>query len=90
MPLGTGRPRDRRAQAHPGAALDDGARVEHRAPGVSLHASTFSRTVWRLYGGANGLVVWYQDTRVQKQGLERSVAELQARFLRAVTSSHVD
>ena len=25
----------------------------------SLHDSTFSRTVWRLYGGAKGLVVWY-------------------------------
>jgi hypothetical protein len=21
--------------------------------------STFSRTVWRLYGGAKGLVMWY-------------------------------
>ena len=27
--------------------------------GVSLHYSTFSRTVWRLYGGAQGLVMWY-------------------------------
>jgi hypothetical protein len=26
---------------------------------MSLYASTFSRTVWRLYGGAEGLVVWY-------------------------------
>jgi hypothetical protein len=25
----------------------------------SLYGSTFSRTVWRLYGGAKGRVVWY-------------------------------
>jgi hypothetical protein len=25
----------------------------------SLYDSTFSRTVWRLYGGAKGLVMWY-------------------------------
>jgi hypothetical protein len=24
-----------------------------------LHESTFSRTVWRIYGGAKGLAVWY-------------------------------
>jgi hypothetical protein len=24
-----------------------------------LYDSTFSITVWRLYGGANGLVMWY-------------------------------
>ena len=24
-----------------------------------LYDSTFSRTVWRLYGGAKGLVMWY-------------------------------
>jgi hypothetical protein len=28
-------------------------------PGASLHDSTFSRAVWRLYGGAKGLVMWY-------------------------------
>jgi hypothetical protein len=34
---------------------------------VSLYDSTFSRTVWRLYGGAKGLVVWYyQAGRAQK------------------------
>ena len=27
--------------------------------GVSLYYSTFSRTVWRLYGGAEGLVTLY-------------------------------
>jgi arylsulfatase A-like enzyme len=27
--------------------------------GASLYDSTFSRTVWMLYGGANGPVVWY-------------------------------
>jgi hypothetical protein len=29
-----------------------------RPPPV-IYDSTFSRTVWRLYGGAKGLVVWY-------------------------------
>jgi hypothetical protein len=24
-----------------------------------LHDSAFSRTVWRLYGGAKGLGIWY-------------------------------
>jgi hypothetical protein len=33
-------------------------------PGASLYASTFSRTVWRLYGGAKGLVVRYYPTAV--------------------------
>jgi hypothetical protein len=28
---------------------------------VSLYDSTFSRTVWRLYGGAKGLVMWQKD-----------------------------
>ena len=27
--------------------------------GASLYDSTFSRAVWRLYGGAKGLVMWY-------------------------------
>jgi hypothetical protein len=26
---------------------------------MSLYDSTFSRTVWRLYGGAKCLVMWY-------------------------------
>ena len=26
---------------------------------VPLYDSTFSRTVWRLYGGSKGLVMWY-------------------------------
>ena len=26
---------------------------------LSLYDPTFSRTVWRMYGGAKGLVVWY-------------------------------
>jgi hypothetical protein len=25
----------------------------------AMYASTFSRTVWRLYGGAKGLAMWY-------------------------------
>ena len=33
------------------------------APPLPIHDSTFSRTVWRLYGGAKGLVVWYYITR---------------------------
>jgi hypothetical protein len=27
--------------------------------GVALYDSTFSRTVWRLCGGAKGLAMWY-------------------------------
>ena len=34
----------------------DLARAQYRRS----YASTFSRTVWRLCGGAEGLVVWYQ------------------------------
>ena len=31
--------------------------------------STFSRTVWRLYGGAKGLAMWYyQDYAAQLNG----------------------
>ena len=30
----------------------------------SLYDSTFSRTVWRLYGGAKGLVMWYYTSGV--------------------------
>jgi hypothetical protein len=26
---------------------------------AQVYGSTFSRTVWRLYGGAKGLVMWY-------------------------------
>jgi hypothetical protein len=26
---------------------------------MSLYDSTFSRTLWKLYGGAKGLVMWY-------------------------------
>jgi hypothetical protein len=28
-------------------------------PCGALDQLTFSRTIWRLYGGAKGLVVWY-------------------------------
>ena len=32
----------------------------HRLEGIAtLHDPTFSRAVWRLYGGAKGLVMWY-------------------------------
>jgi hypothetical protein len=30
-----------------------------RPEDVSLYDSTFSRTVWWLYGGAKGLAAWY-------------------------------
>jgi hypothetical protein len=61
-------PRSRRASQEV-AQLDSEAR--RRGPPVASAASspdrarppdgdsTFSRTVWRLYGGAKGLVVWY-------------------------------
>jgi hypothetical protein len=32
---------------------------------VPLYGSTFSRTAWRLYGGAKGLVMWYYVQRTQ-------------------------
>ena len=38
-----------------------------------LYDSTFSRTVWRLYGGAKGLVMWYYrlaPTGLEEPGLE--------------------
>ena len=30
---------------------------------MPLYNPTFSRTVWRLYGGAKGLVMWYYRRR---------------------------
>jgi hypothetical protein len=30
---------------------------------VSLYGSTFSRTVWRLYGGTKDLMIWYSRSR---------------------------
>jgi hypothetical protein len=53
------RPSERhvRAEARAGAQLPD-ERRRARA-GHYIHDSTFSSTVWRLYGGAKGLVVWY-------------------------------
>jgi hypothetical protein len=41
-------------------AKADQLRWEPRARLESLHGSTFSRTVWRLYGGAKGLVMSYR------------------------------
>jgi hypothetical protein len=32
---------------------------QEREPAVSLYDATFSRTAWRLYCGAKGLVMWY-------------------------------
>jgi hypothetical protein len=34
---------------------------------MSLYDPTFSRTIWRLYGGAKGLVMWYysEDERAE-------------------------
>ena len=57
--------RDVRLPRHVGAA---GARVHDvrasdgrgaSTAGVSLYDSTFSITVWRLYSGCKGLVMWY-------------------------------
>ena len=36
-----------------------GPQPSHLRRGVSLYNSIFSRTVWRLYCGAKGLVMWY-------------------------------
>jgi hypothetical protein len=36
--------------------LERGAHLRERE---GLYDPTFSRTVWRMYGGAKGLVVWY-------------------------------
>jgi hypothetical protein len=44
---------------------------------LSLYDSTFSRTVWRLHGGAKGLVVWYWmvlDMKVLRLLLGRGAA----------------
>jgi hypothetical protein len=39
--------------------------------GVSLYDSTFSRNVWRLYGGAKGLVMWYYAAAAQQNSRTR-------------------
>jgi hypothetical protein len=36
-----------------------------------LYDSTFSRTVWRMYGGAKGLVMWYYQLRERLAPLRR-------------------
>jgi hypothetical protein len=42
------------------------AEIQSLPQGASLHDSTFSRAVWRLYGGAKGLVVWYYQGSPEK------------------------
>ena len=42
-------------RVRPAAGLD---RVDLVAARASLYDSTFSRTVWRMYDGAKGLVMW--------------------------------
>ena len=58
LPRGPGR--ERRALA---AEAEGPVGQRARRQGVSLYDSTFSRTVWRLYGGAKGLVMWYYSVR---------------------------
>jgi hypothetical protein len=43
--------------AEAGEASVDVAGESEPEPGVSLYDSTFSRTVWRLYGGVKGLLM---------------------------------
>jgi hypothetical protein len=38
---------------------------------VSLYDSTFSRTVWRLYGGSKGLVMWYYHLQLGQRAARR-------------------
>ena len=45
-----------------------GSYRESDGRGVSLYDSTFSRTVWRLYGGAKGLAMWYYQVAVKAGG----------------------
>jgi hypothetical protein len=47
--------------------------------GVSLYDSTFSRTVWRLCGGAKGLVVWYRPGRWRAERCAERGGELRRR-----------
>jgi hypothetical protein len=49
----------------------------------SLHDSTFSRTVWRLYGGSKGPVMWYYraDALPRVAAHPPTAAELQQRLL---------
>jgi hypothetical protein len=49
-----------RAKEKNRAKTSASAILEGHETGVSLYDSTFSRTVWRLYGGAEGLVMWYR------------------------------
>jgi hypothetical protein len=48
-----------------------------------LYDSTFSRTVWRLYGGAKDLVMWYRSgsdaAGIVRDALMRPVRRLQVR-----------
>jgi hypothetical protein len=53
----------RAGSGSPGSAPDSDGDLVEDGPAlllaVQVYGSTFSRTVWRLYGGAKGLVMWY-------------------------------
>jgi hypothetical protein len=70
----------------PGACLGLGRVVTlHRRSSASLYDSTFSRTVWRLYGGAKGLVMWYYGSVVLS--LCTAAHPLCTRFARRISAS---
>jgi hypothetical protein len=50
------------------AVVDAGFAALLARTGVSLYDSTFSRTVWMLYGGAKGLVMRYRLARARGYG----------------------
>ena len=50
-----------------------------------LHDSTFSRTVWRLYGGAKGLMMWYYTHHILPRAAEHR-ADLVELLLLVVTA----
>jgi hypothetical protein len=52
---------------------------------VRLYDATFSRTVWRLYDGAKGLVVWYYDVEYH----ERFLPNAAGRYIERVWSAAV-
>jgi hypothetical protein len=63
MPPSSAHPRHRKSRPVTGESRSPAATVTLQPPSTcwppTLYESTFSRTVWRLYGGTNGLVEWY-------------------------------
>jgi hypothetical protein len=55
----------------------------------TLYDSTFSRTVWRLYAGAKGLVVWYyitwNDKRTGEGGRNKNDKQAPVQALRCAS-----